>query len=870
MVACASLVLVLLLLAHAPADVSADRSSHEAANTTAVAALAVANVSRQLAELPQSWTPVNPCDHRIASPYYIGALRNAAANCTAQCPTTTYPDNAQVCHPCAVVGCATCSRTTCSDCLIFHLRVGNQCLFLYVALFAAILIFVVCFCLCGVLRFCFLALLSARSPNVLKEALAHRRRAKVHDYALPGNPFYAFDDTSLRRQNITGIGAMLYFRFVSFTTLLCFLLLALLALGYFMPLVVDKDLLGLATLAHSVGLYMVCWIAVVSWMCSQDRAARADVEEFPHLRNYALVAEGFPRSAKSPHEVKAFFESILGFEIEGVSIAYDYVEEEEFVEDRIARTVEKADTHLGVYPSELASLDSPIADSQDSYMLDCLMNSGFAFIVFSREEDREFCVRRFAEIDRQVKQGFSRVTTDDSDEEEGEETSRLLGQSGGSGKARRVKSSSGGVAGGGPSRAVLFRDKFPIRVGQAPEASSIQWRNFAVRRGAKALRVAVTLLVALLLVMVLGAVMFAPAVLYQMSFMDVRKSSRSQWQFAALEQGVIAASIAVGNCILIAALRRASERSGFLQKVNEDAVSAVCTFCTMILNSSAPLLVAAFVAGSEDLRATRELATTYLFQVMWMCMFVSEAGNILLATWSFWSSYFWIRQSDYASVRESEPLITTPEFPIAIRYVDLLHALCLLCAMIACDSRSLYTIAGQCLMLMYSVYVYFMDKYNFLRVNRPTFYMSPRMDGTVHYLLVFHIALLSLVPLQQLHYTLPQRFAVLKWPWLNVIIFVFNILLFFSLVRIIQKCNDPVRELSDIPYVEVASLTPSNYFNTNPVHVLRALHFPSIVVPPIYPYLPGKEYLHGGQFADYDDSVRLRETLMLLVKTPLI
>lgn len=823
---------------------------------------------RQLDALPQSWTPVNPCDHRIQSPYYIGSLRNAAANCTAQCPTTTYPDNAQVCHPCQVVGCATCSRTTCSDCLIFHLRVGNQCLFLYAALFAAILIFVVCFWLCGLLRFCFMALLSPRSPNVLKEALAHRRRAKVHDYALPGNPFYAFDDTSMRRQNITGIGAMLYFRFLSFTTLLCFLLLALLALGYFMPYYVDAALLDIANLIHSVALYMVAFIAVLVWMCSQDRAARADVEEFPHLRNYALVAEGFPRSAKSPHEVKAFFESILGFEVEGVSIGYDYVEEEEFVEDRVARTVEKADTHLGVYPSELAGLDSPIADSQDSYMLDCLMNSGYAFIVFSREEDREFCTRRFAEIDRQVKQGFSRATADDSDDEAGEETTRLLGGAGGGRKAS--KSGPAGVSGGGPSRAVLFRDKFPIKVGQAPEPSSIQWRNFAVRRGAKALRVAVTLLVALLLVMVLGAVMFAPAVLYQMSFMDVRKSSRAQWQLAAIEQGVVSASIAVGNCILIAALRRASERSGFLQKVNEDVVFACCSFCTILLNSTAPIVVAAVVAGSEDLRATRELATIYLFQVLWMCMFVTEAANILLASWSFWSSYFWIRQSDYASVREAEPLVTTPEFLFANRYVDMLHVFCILCTMIACDCKSLYTIAGQCLMLMYSIYAYFMDKYNFLRVNRPTFYMSPRMDGAVHYLLVFHIAMLSLVPLQQFHYTLPEKYAMLKWPWLNVMIFVFNIIVFMSVARISQKCNEPVRDLSDIPYIEVASLTPSNYFNTNPVHVLRALHFPSIVVPPIYPYLPGKEYLHGGQFADYDDSVRLRETLMLLVKTPLV
>jgi len=161
----------------------------------------------------------------------------------------------------------------------------------------------------------------------------------------------------------------------------------------------------LARTVHAVVMYLFCFFAAVRWMSSQDRVVKADVEEEPHLRNYALVAEGFPKSSRSPHEVKAFFESILGFELEGVSIAYDYVEEVEFVEDRVSRAVEKADTHLGVYPSELSGLEGHVGDSQDGYVLDCLMCSGYAFVVFSREEDREFCMRRFVEIERQVQQG---------------------------------------------------------------------------------------------------------------------------------------------------------------------------------------------------------------------------------------------------------------------------------------------------------------------------------------------------------------------------------------------------------------------------------------------------------------------------------
>lgn len=802
---------------------------------------------------PASWVPVNVCDHEIDNPYHIGDLKIAAANCAGSCPTTTYPDNAQVCHACPVVGCATCSRTGCEDCLIFHMHASGNCIFIFDGIFGAIALFSLCLLLFGLLRFCCLALLTPTNRSVLKEALAHRRRAKVHDYSLPGNPFYGYDDTNVRRQTISGIGPCLYFRFVGFLVTFSFILSAAIVAWYFVPQLVPESQLNFTTLVCSAVLYVICLLVVIRWMWTQDRVVRSDVEEEPHLRNYALVAEGFPKSARSPHEVKAFFESILGFEMEGVSIAYDHVEESEFVDDRVSRAIEKADTHLGVYPAELSGLEGHIGDSQDGHVLDCLMCSGYAFIVFSREEDREFCMRRFAEIDRQVKQGLHQTVDADSDSDD--ESQALLKT--GPGRGRAPRPGTGGAT--GPSRAVLFRGKFPIRVGPAPEPCGILWNNFAVRRGAKLVRVAVTLLGALLLVVVFGAVMFAPAVLYEMSYINIRKPTQTQFGLAILEQGVVCSSIAVGNRFLIFALRRASELSGFLQKVNEDSVFVICAYCAILLNCTSPLIIASIVASTERTTVTRGLTCSFMFQVLWMSMFVTEVANVAVPLWRYWSAYFWIRQSKYVSVREAEPYITTAEFPLATRYADLLNLLTLDCCMVAVDNTALYTIAAQCLMLLYCIYVYFIDKYWFLRVNRNTYYTSPKLDGVIHYLFVFPMSILSLTCI----------FIIEAVPYVNVIIFLANAVIFLILVRICQKCNEPHRELSDIPYVEVASLMPYNYFNMNHVHVLRVLHFPSIVVPPIYPFLPGKEYLQGGQFADYDDSVRLRETLMLLAKSPL-
>jgi len=799
----------------------------------------------------QQWVPVNPCDHEIHTPYYIGQLVIAAANCTEACPTTTYPDNAQVCHPCSVVGCATCSRAGCEDCLIFHLGTDGQCVFLFGAIFAAVMLFVICFFLCGLLRFCCYGVMSAKNPDVLKEGLFHRRRAKVHDYSLPGNPFYAYDDTNVRSLPISGVGPVLYFRFIAVVVLLSFMLVVGVTVGFFLPRMVSQKNRPLAALVHAVSCYALFLGIVIRWTWTQNKVAKADVEEEPHLRSYALVAEGFPKNARSPHEIKAFFEAILGFEVEGVSVAYDHVEELEFIEDRTTRAIEKADCHLGVYPTELSGLESHVGDSQDGYVLDCLMNSGYAFVVFSREEDREFCMRRFADIQRQCQQLM--ITAQEEDDEDPE--SAILQN--GIAKGRKPGASSAI----GPSRAVLFRGKFPIRVGNAPEPCGILWSNFAVRQGAKVVRVAVTLLMLLLLVMVFGSVMFAPAILYEMSYVDIRKPTSVQWQNSVLEQALVSASIAIGNRLLMWVLKYSVEQAGFLQKVNEDAVLVACAFTTIVLNSTSALIIASIVAGSERILVTPQLAVSSMFQVLWMCIVTTELLRIMGPAWTFWTAYFRVRQSRYISVRESEPYLMTPRFELATKYADVLHLVTLLCLMVALKSDSLYTVGAQYLMLVYTIYLYFMDKYFFLRFNRQTYYKSPKLDSTVHYLFALPVSIIFASPLSHIF--------IEKYKYANVLIFFGNTIACIIMTRLCQRCNEAQRELTGIPYVEVASLAPYNYFNSNHVHVLRTLHFPSIVVPPIYPYAPGKEYLQGGQFADYDDSVRLRETLMLLVKSPL-
>jgi hypothetical protein len=117
---------------------------------------------------------------------------------------------------------------------------------------------------------------------------------------------------------------------------------------------------------------------------------------------------------------------------------------------------------------------------------------------------------------------------------------------------------------------------------------------------------------------------------------------------------------------------------------------------------------------------------------------------------------------------------------------------------------------------------------------------SPKVDLTAQYCFIVPLVLFSLLPLK-------AAAAVLD-PWTSLSIGLANVLLLVLAVRAYHAKPQP-REWTDVPYVEVAAQVPWNYFNTNPVHVLRTIHFPSIVVPPVYAYSPGKEYMQGGMLS---------------------
>lgn len=830
---------------------------------------------------PTSGVTMASCGHE--EPFFIGDLATAASDCALSCPTGTFSSGGQAvgghCTPCLTVGCAACSEEFCSRCLPLHTAADNQCIYFAVAMAAALSVLAAGLFLCTLLwQYCAAAISNrGEDQDVLKEALAHRRRARLHDYSVNGSPLYSMKDTRLIFHNVAGVGVMLYFRFVGLTQVLCFITSLCLLLKICLPRLVGGQVSAdQASAAQAVATYAVCLLVVLSWARSQDRLTKRILDDEPQLQNYALLAEGLPKSARSAHEVKAYFESVLGAEMEGVSIAYDHSEELEFVRDRISRAVEKADVHLGVYHAHLAGPESTTVESQDGYVIDCFPCSGRAFLVFSCESDRAACQRRFDDVGRRFHAARGGAGSDD-EEDGAAETANAAGNEGGFGTddgsdeaqalLRRVTTTKNKAKRSKLERAALFRGKHAIRVQPAPEPFGIQWHNYVVRRNATWNWLGIVFCVLVLAVLVCGGV-FVPAVMYEMTYANMSPGTQDQLVFALLEQAAVSVCIATSNRLYVLALRRAAEASGYLNRVSEDVGFVICSLLLFLLNALVPLIIASAYAASEETVVLARLAVEWLFHLLWVNLLVTEVDHVAAPAWRFWSARFWLQErSSDITVREALPVLVGESFRFAARYTDILHSLSITCIMIALDPTSMYVLVAHCLMLLYAIYVFWVDKYMFLRMSSGTFACCHFLDVLARVILVVPLSALLVWVLKELGVALGSR---MFRGCVGGHVLVVGVTL-AAMARLGATRGEPQRTgKQEVPYVEAATIAPYNYFNTNHVHVLRCMHFPSILVPPIFPYVPGKEYLQGGQFADNDGAVPLRETLLLLARAPML
>jgi len=285
-----------------------------------------------------------------------GAACVAATGCGAYRPEHGLANPKQrLCQECPVLGCIQCNMTHCLECQKGHTLSddGQTCenwrrrwAFWIFGILGGILavVLVLMGLACALKNF---------NPTALQLGWQHRRRCmphKVESMVAEGpmsGAIYRSDvslyplTSNVHRRNILGVGFALYYNHLLFVA--CFAALAWLLLMLADSLPQDQiqtftatcgyggeDLLAASQASYawarcvlSLTLWVLLLASSLAFASIQASSARAFAAANKHMRDYALLAKGFPPEATDPNEIQQWFEQQLGRAIVGVSIAYD-------------------------------------------------------------------------------------------------------------------------------------------------------------------------------------------------------------------------------------------------------------------------------------------------------------------------------------------------------------------------------------------------------------------------------------------------------------------------------------------------------------------------------------------------------------------
>lgn len=149
-------------------------------------------------------------------------------------------------------------------------------------------------------------------------------------------------------------------------------------------------------------------------------------------------------------------------------------------------------------------------------------------------------------------------------------------------------------------------------------------------------------------------------------------------------------------------------------------------------------------------------------------------------------------------------------------------------------------IAMSCMFV--SIAMYLIDHYRLLRETPSCSIQGRRVDRLANLLLCVPVGLLLVVAVSKSRLK-QARLGDGDAPSLGVhVIFAAHVLVHCSLLSFLEWWTTHKLEEVSESYADVASSTPANYFNANPVHCLRSLCLYKDE-PPCVMYAPGKEHL---------------------------
>jgi len=427
-------------------------------------------------------------------------------------------------------------------------------------------------------------------------------------------------------------------------------------------------------------------------------------------------------------------------------------------------------------------------------------------------------------------------------------------------------------------------DKEITVVAEDSEPETILWSNLGTKSGEIVSNIIVGCVLLVIAVFLLDIIFYFPSVAYLISVSNVVGQTDG-----GLQGTILGLLVCACNQIVYFLIGLIADRCGFRSIDDHQRFYVVGYTASVFINTLIDLCVVMLLAqgytmeqaitsqiSSDSSMSVKSIAenpavqmTVYLKFAEYIfpsCLLIPFLAEPLLSQFVFLLKKWIVRSRPDVSVQQAEIQLACPPFDLA-RYGDILINVMLCCGTLAFTYRDLY-ILWVCLFVSL-VWIYCWDKYRFLRVSSRSVFVSQALDITAHYLssvpcaicaacLVFRLYGMKDIEGNQF---LSKWFHVKDWVEseaekvgrivnrdtimlvISAVIVLHIYVHTWALKNLVPRWTD-VHDKHDeeVDYQTTSEHIPCNWFNANPIHVLRSKYMFEHKSP-VVAYVVGREYL---------------------------
>lgn len=604
--------------------------------------------------------------------------------------------------------------------------------------------------------------------------------------------------------------------------------------------------------------YVVLMIASIIFEVSMIKYSRCFDDEHATHEDYALQGSNVPKDCTDPNEIHEWAQKILddmgeGHRVVGASIAYDFKEHEEVIQNAIREWVEELECKFDHKQKEEPT---PTTDKRKIEK----HRSGLSIRQQSGAEVQEqksrdcFSAGSIARLEFLDVLFWGSCSDEEQEPPAPEQIIEVLKSLQGSGHCYLVfETAAAAVAFDRIAKLRMFRGKHQIKLkGVNSEPPGLYWQNFSSMNFWPRIILGIFIII---MTIILWVAMYMPYALFT-------GSRTSFWEGTLL--GLI---ISGGNALMAQIIDMVTQWAGFRQKDRRDiailSLALLSTLLNTVFDLWMVLRISKGVGGAEtdaaeasshgiDAIVARELFAMivpgYLILPYLVTPFFEHVMPYFLG--------LWLVRSRRTSLRDAEDCLKCPEFDICWRYSDMHNNFTVCTLMLFTVSPHSYEV--MLWLVVFLVLVHGIDKYKLLRQTSQTFYTTKRLSdaasqwwcvptGTLAAVTSWWACRAEILQSENAALTSIMVFFVHCALWLFV----------YGLCHHFSKRPEVVETL---PYKKMCENLHAegmmwSYFSTNPIYCLRSKYLglkePGSDYFPCVPYVPGRQHLQPGAPSHY-------------------